>query len=62
MAHPVMNLEECVGCGICIDLCPQDVFVLENDIAIIDIEDACIGCEECVEECPTGAITEIAEG
>ena len=26
MAHPVLETEECIGCGICVDACPQDVF------------------------------------
>ena len=25
MAHPVLETEECIGCGICVDACPQDV-------------------------------------
>ncbi|MEG2517115.1 MAG: 4Fe-4S binding protein, partial [Raoultibacter sp.] len=25
MSHPVINADECIGCGICVDACPQEV-------------------------------------
>ena len=61
MAHPVINTDECIGCGICVDACPQEVLEVTSGVAEAVNEDACIGCGECVEECPMGAIPEIAE-
>ncbi len=61
MAHPIINEDECIGCGICVDACPQDVLAVEGSVAVVENEDSCIGCGECLEECPMGAITEIAE-
>ncbi|MDR3036985.1 MAG: 4Fe-4S binding protein, partial [Coriobacteriales bacterium] len=23
MSHPIVNVDECSGCGICVDACPQ---------------------------------------
>ena len=61
MAHPVINSDECIGCGICVDACPQEVLEVTGGTAEAVNEDACIACGECLEECPMGAITEIAE-
>ena len=61
MAHPIIDTDECIGCGICVDACPQEVLEVTSGVAEAVNEDACIGCGECVEECPMGAITEIAE-
>ena len=52
---------QCIGCGICVDACPQEVLEVPGGVAEVVNEDACIGCGECLEECPMGAITEIAE-
>ncbi len=60
MAHPVINADECVACGVCVDTCPCDVLELE-DVATVKDEDSCVACGSCQEACPAGAITEIAE-
>lgn len=61
MSRPVIIEDDCVGCGICVDACPQDVLDVPAGVAEVVAEDACIGCGECVEECPMGAIPEIVE-
>ena len=61
MAHPVIDTDECVGCGICVDACPQDVLEISGGVAEVENEDSCIACGECEEACPMGAITEIIE-
>jgi len=61
MAHPVIEADECIGCGICVDACPQEVLEVVGGIAEVVNEDACIACGDCVEECPMGAIPEVVE-
>ena len=61
MAHPVINADECIGCGICVDGCPSEVLEVVGGVVEATNEDECTGCGNCVEECPMGVITEIAE-
>jgi Dissimilatory sulfite reductase (desulfoviridin), alpha and beta subunits len=53
---PKIIASECVGCGACADVCPQDAIKVD-DIAVIDM-DACVDCGACIDECPADAITE----
>ncbi|MGB4441190.1 MAG: 4Fe-4S binding protein [Coriobacteriia bacterium] len=61
MPRPIIDEDECSGCGICCDACPEDVLELVGDVAQPVNEDDCTGCGTCMEECPMGAITEIEE-
>ena len=47
--------------GISLEVDPQAVLEIVNDVATVVNEDACIACGDCVEECPMGSITEIEE-
>lgn len=61
MAHPVIDADECISCGVCVDACPCDVLELGDSAAEVKDEEACIACASCQEACPSGAITEIVE-
>ncbi len=51
-----LDKEKCVGCGTCENVCPHQVFALENKRAeIIDLN-ACMECGACTMNCPTEAI------
>jgi len=52
----VLKPEECVGCGLCVEVCPHRVFELSDDKAKIVDFNACIECGACVNNCPTQAI------
>jgi len=49
------KIDDCVGCGSCIDICPADAVKLEEDLAVVD-NNWCIGCGICVSKCPNDAI------
>ena len=58
--HPVINTDDCIGCGACADACPMGVIEVKDVATVVDA-DSCVGCEACLGACPVEAITEIAE-
>jgi uncharacterized Fe-S center protein len=54
--RPVVNAEQCIGCGTCVDACAAGaVRIGHAGKAVID-EARCTGCAECVAACPASAI------
>jgi pyruvate ferredoxin oxidoreductase delta subunit len=53
--HPEVNKEKCVGCGTCVQFCPEASIEIINKKAEIDYE-YCKGCGVCAEVCPKKAI------
>lgn len=52
----IITVDECVGCGTCVDECPADAITLNGEnIAIVE-ENECLDCGACVDVCPTDAI------
>lgn len=50
-------IENCTGCGICFDVCPEGAISMDREMAYPKpVEGECIGCMTCVEECPFDAI------
>lgn len=47
----------CIGCGLCISVCPAGAITLEYGKATINPE-LCTLCYKCTEVCPRGAIRE----
>ena len=57
MFKPEVDQEKCVGCGECVDVCPSDVYEIQDEKSVPVNADECLGCESCVEVCEQGAIT-----
>jgi ferredoxin len=53
----LVDADKCIGCEICVDVCPTQAILVENEIAAID-DELCSECGICVEECPQEAILE----
>ena len=49
----------CVGCGLCIENCPQEAVSVQSGKAWID-QKRCNRCGICLDVCPQGAIVESA--
>lgn len=52
---PALKASECVGCGVCRDICPAKAIKIEKGKAVIDRK-LCIRCFCCQEFCPKGAM------
>ena len=55
-AMPRFNLDACVGCGDCMEACPDHAIVMEDDHPVHDGE-KCQGCFHCTQACPAECIT-----
>ena len=49
----------CRGCRFCIDICPTDVFVFDDETQKAELKtvEDCIECLSCAFICPSGAIS-----
>jgi len=47
----------CIGCGMCIAVCPHGVFAENGRVARLVRWEACMECGACQVNCPTGAIS-----
>ncbi|MBW1801774.1 MAG: 4Fe-4S binding protein [Deltaproteobacteria bacterium] len=53
----VLDEEKCVGCGMCLDVCPHAVLNMNDGHAYIQCRDACMECGACARNCPAAAIS-----
>jgi NAD-dependent dihydropyrimidine dehydrogenase PreA subunit len=51
-----LEQEKCVGCGVCLSVCPHAVLSLTNGKIDIADRDACMECGACARNCPTEAL------
>jgi ferredoxin len=53
----IINVDECTGCGTCVDECPAEAITMnDKEIAVVNA-DECTDCGMCVDACPTEAIS-----
>ena len=55
---PIIDKTKCTNCGICVDVCPLDVFYGSQKglLPVINYPEECWMCGSCVLECPKKAI------
>ncbi len=64
-SHPIIDREECKGCGRCIDACPKECLVFSekmNSKGYVPAEyigKNCIGCGICFYNCPEPYAVEV---
>lgn len=54
---PKIDKNKCNGCKTCVEICPVQVLVMNNDKAKLVKEDECINCRACEAQCSEGAIS-----
>ncbi len=52
-----VDYEKCDGCEECVNLCPSEVFQMNDGKSDPYQASECVNCLTCVESCPNGAIT-----
>ena len=57
----ILHTEKCTGCGMCLNVCPHQVFSLNHGKAEIIDKDSCMECGACAMNCAFDAI-DVASG
>ena len=53
----VIDENWCIGCTLCLDVCPTDAILGSNKVMHTVIEPYCTGCELCLPACPVDCIS-----
>ena len=61
MPYHIIDTDECIGCGACVDVCATGAIEIDDGFCTVVDDSECKGCGECQEECPVNAITEICD-
>lgn len=51
-----LNSERCTGCGMCVEVCPHQVFAIHEGKTQIVEGNLCMECGACVKNCPFHAL------
>lgn len=52
----LLNPDQCIGCKMCLQVCPQSVFeMVDKKVRIADLN-GCMECGACTLNCPTQAL------
>jgi len=54
---PQIDIAACIGCELCVKLCPNNALGLMDKIAVVTAPEACTYTGICQEICPTEAIS-----
>lgn len=56
-----LHEDKCTGCGMCLEVCPHNVFEMDGNKIKIANKDSCMECSACALNCPFQAL-EVRKG
>lgn len=56
MTYPIVDENLCIGCGVCVEVCPKNVFKVIDDVSRVMNPEFCDDCGTCIAGCSQGAI------
>lgn len=54
--EPIVNPNECIGCRVCIEVCPKGVYEVNNKKVFAKYSKECCECLACIKQCSRNAI------
>ena len=54
---PMIDQAKCRACGLCMQICPLDVFTKREEKIVVAYPEECWHCRACVIDCPAQAIS-----
>lgn len=57
VATIAIDREKCIGCGLCLQVCPHQVFLLSAGKAEFADRNGCMECGACARNCPVEALS-----
>jgi NAD-dependent dihydropyrimidine dehydrogenase PreA subunit len=52
----IIDSDKCIGCGVCVEICPNKILYIQDNICKVIDEKKCDRSKGCENVCPTAAI------